>query len=298
MRSPAQLFERVIDIRKTELARVLLMSTYLLLIIASYSVTKAVRDSLFVTKIGAERLPYVYLLIAGAMGLVSIIYSRAVNRIGLHRLIRTTSLIAISNLLLFWLLFKNNSAVWFYVLYVWVSVFGAITASQFWLLATHVFNPREARRVFSWIGVGGILGGILGGALTNRLAHGIGTESLLLVCAGMVGATIFLLDRIPWETRGQPVRLPNSALFQEVRESKHLTMMVLLLTIAVVVEAFIDYQYKLVARQSIPSKDHLTAFFGSVTFYVGLFSLLFQMLVTNRILKRFGVGWAILVLPG
>jgi ATP/ADP translocase len=33
-------------------SRVLLMSSYLLLIIAAYSVTKAVRDSLFVTKIG------------------------------------------------------------------------------------------------------------------------------------------------------------------------------------------------------------------------------------------------------
>src|SRR5262249_40950600 len=86
-------------------------------------------------------------------------------------------------------------------------------------------------------------------------------------------------------------------LFRQVRSSRHLTMMVLLLSIAVVVEAFIDYQYKFVASQSIASKDHLTAFFGSITFYIGIFSLLFQTLVTNRILKRFGVGWAILLLP-
>ncbi len=74
-------------------------------------------------------------------------------------------------------------------------------------------------------------------------------------------------------------------------------MLVLLLTVAVVVEAFIDYEYKFVAKQSFVSKDHLTAFFGSITFYIGIFSLLFQMLVTNRILKRFGVAWAILMLP-
>src|SRR6185295_167793 len=88
-----------------------------------------------------------------------------------------------------------------------------------------------------------------------------------------------------------------TALFRQVRESKQLTAMVLLLSIAVVVEAFIDYQYKLVAKQSIVSKDHLTAFFGSITFYIGIFSLLFQMLFTNRILKRFGVGPAIVLLP-
>src|SRR5439155_4409769 len=88
MKSPGPFFERFFDIRKQELGRLLLTSTYLLLIIASYSTSKAVRDSLFVTKIGPSQLPYMYLLIAGAMGLVSLVYSGAVNRIGLHRLIR------------------------------------------------------------------------------------------------------------------------------------------------------------------------------------------------------------------
>ena len=207
----------------------------------------------------------------------------------------------------FWLLFRQDSSIWFYVLYVWVSLFGAITASQFWLLATHVFDAREARRVFAWIGVGGILGGILGGGITNRVANWFGTESLLLLCAAMMAATIVLLERVAGLAggaveedagRGDEVETPKGkALFRKVRESRHLTMLVLLLTVAVVVEAFIDYEYKFVAKQSFVSKDHLTAFFGSITFYIGIFSLLFQMLVTNRILKRFGVAWAILMLP-
>jgi len=73
MRSSEHILERFFDVRRQESGRVLLMSTYLLLIIASYSATKAVRDSLFVTKIGPAQLPYVYLLIAGAMGLVSLV---------------------------------------------------------------------------------------------------------------------------------------------------------------------------------------------------------------------------------
>src|SRR5262249_44926042 len=212
MKWSSQFFEGLFDIRMPEVGRALLMSTYLLLGIASYSVPKAVRDSLFVTQIGPAPLPYVYLLIAAAMGLLSIGYSRAVNRIGLYRLIQTTSLIAISNLVLFLLVFRSNSSVWFYVLYVWGSLFGAITASQFWLLATHVFNPREARRVFSWIGVGGILGGVFGGALTNRMAHWLGTESLLLVCAGMMAATVVLLARVAHMSAGSHINggVPNS----------------------------------------------------------------------------------------
>jgi AAA family ATP:ADP antiporter len=302
-----QFFGHVLDIQRQEAGRVLLMSAYLLLIIAAYSIAKAVRDSLFVIQIGPAQLPYVYLLIAGAMGLVSLVYTRAVARIGLHRLIRTTSLIAISNLLMFWVLFRQSSTVWFYVLYVWVSLFGAITASQFWLLATHVFNPREARRVFSWIGVGGILGGILGGAITNKMAHWFGTESLLILCAGTVAATIVVLERsagmakahveAPENRQEKETGHTGKALLREVRGSRHLTMMVLLLSVAVIVEAFIDYEYKFVAKQSFASKDQLTAFFGSITFYIGLFSLLFQILITNRILKHFGVLSAILMLP-
>ena len=309
MKSAATFFERVSDIRSDEAGLVLRMSIYLLLIIASYSITKAVRDSLFVTNIGPAQLPYVYLLIAGAMGVVSTIYSRTVNRVGLHRLIRITSLIAISNLVCFWFLFKNNSSFWFYVLYVWASLFGAITASQFWLLATHVFNPREARRLFSWVGLGGIFGGIVGGGLTSRMAHWFGTESLLILCAGMMTATLVLLEQVGAASREKhkeesfldptdsAEETSGRLLFRQIRQSKHLTMMVSLLVVAVIVEAFIDYEYKVVAKQSISSKDHLTAFFGTVTFYIGILSLLFQIFVTNRILKRFGVGWAILLLP-
>src|ERR1041384_4959085 len=128
MKPVTSFFENVLDIRPQEVGRLLLMSTYLLLIIASYSVTKAVRDSLFVTKIGPQQLPYVYLLIAGAMGLVSLLYSRNVNRIGLRPLIRATSIIAVSNLLLFWMVFRDDQSKWFYILYVWTSLFGAITA--------------------------------------------------------------------------------------------------------------------------------------------------------------------------
>ncbi|HYR85722.1 MAG TPA: Npt1/Npt2 family nucleotide transporter [Terriglobia bacterium] len=309
MRLQPSFVERIFDVRRQEAERVVLMSAYLLLIITSYTTVKAVRDSLFVTNIGPSQLPYMYLLIAVAMGLVSYVYSRLVNRIGLYRLIRATSLFMISHLVIFWFVFRSESSIWFYVFYVWVSLFGAITASQCWLLSSHVFNPREARRVFAWIGAGGILGGILGGGLTSIAARRSGTESLILIGVIAMALTLALLERIkyfaPAEARipRDEARKPTESeggtatMWMEVRRSRHLFLMVMLLTIAVIVEAFIDYEYKFVAKHAFTSKDHLTSFFGTIAFYIGLFSLLFQMLLTGRILKRFGVGWAIMLLP-
>jgi hypothetical protein len=47
----------------------------------------------------------------------------------------------------------------------------------------------------------------------------------------------------------------------------------------------------------IKDKDALTAFFGSFMFYTGLLSLTLQYLVTSRLLRRFGLGVALSVVP-
>ena len=103
MYSLRKALRRIFDIRYGEWFRVLLMFSYLFLLIACYITTKSVRDAMFLTEIGVKQLPYVFILIALVVGSISSAYSRAAARVSLKTLIRTTSLIAISNLFLFWL---------------------------------------------------------------------------------------------------------------------------------------------------------------------------------------------------
>ena len=92
---------------------------------------------------------------------------------------------------------EDLSGAWlYYVMYIWVSLFGAITTSQFWLLANHAFNPREAKRLFAFIGAGGVLGGIFGGSFTAYGARWFGTEQLLLWCAGFSAISMLLAERV------------------------------------------------------------------------------------------------------
>jgi HEAT repeat protein len=74
-------------------------------------------------------------------------------------------------------------------------------------------------------------------------------------------------------------------------------MLVLLLLSGVIVEAFVDYEFKVIAHQAFDSKDRLTSFFGTIASYGGLLALFVQTLITSRLLKRFGVTAAILLLP-
>src|SRR5262245_22084351 len=308
MKSLRKTFQRIFGIREGEWFRVLLMFSYLFLLIACYITTKSVRDAMFLTEIGVNQLPYVFILIALVVGSISSAYSRAAARVSLKSLIRTTSLIVISNLFLFWLLLPGTGAWMYYVLYIWVSVFGVITASQFWLLANHVFNAREAKRLYALVGAGGVLGGSFGGGFTSFGAHVFGTPNLLLWCMGFMGLTILILELVSREapTAQTPISLDEEQtagssetwrLLRLIWASRHLTMLTAILGITVIVESFVDFELKSLSKQLFGTQDQLTSFFGSLFAYLGTLSMLFQILLTGRVLKRFGVGASILFMP-
>ena len=196
-------------------------------------------------------------------------------------------------------------------MYIWVSLFGAITTSQFWLLANHAFNPREAKRLFAFIGAGGVLGGIFGGSFTAYGARWFGTEQLLLWCAGFSAISMVLAERVWIEvtpgsrttprTSQNPETSPKTGetlrLLRLIFNSRHLTLLTAILSLTVIIDSFTDYQLKYLSNHFYGSRDQLTSFFGSLSVYRGVLSLFFQLVMTPLVLKRFGVGVSILFLP-
>ena len=305
MRSPREVFRAVVGPSDGERARLILMAGYLLLVITCYTTTKALRDSLFIIEIGPAQLPLLYVLSAACMAAISALYPRALRKIGLISLIQLTSLASVASMLVFWRFVDDESRMSLYILYVWVSLFGAITASQAWSLASHVFDAREARRSYAWIGLGGVLGGIVGGSLARFVAPLLGSEMLLPICAGLMAITVVILRQLARhqnrattaQTEAAAKPESGSAIFSQVRKSPYLSMIVVLLLAGVIVEAFIDYEFKVIAHQAFDSKDRLTSFFGTIALYGGVLAFFVQTLITSPVLKRFGVGAAILMFP-
>nr|NIW79005.1 hypothetical protein [Calditrichia bacterium] len=198
------LLRKLFDIRPGEGSRALLMFLYIFSVISSLLILKPMRNSLFLTNFGAENLPYVFILVAVFAAVISTIYSRFAKRIRLHLLIRSALLFIISNLIIFWLLlYFDYQGGWFiYAFYVWVAIFAVITTSQFWTLANYVFNAREAKRLFGFVGAGAISGGIFGGYLTNYLAPLIGTNHLIFICIGLLTLCL-IISQVVWGMRAQ-----------------------------------------------------------------------------------------------
>ena len=154
-----RLLRKLFDIRPGEEQKALLTFSYIFLIIATLLILKSLRDSLLLYRFGVSNLPYAFLLIAISAAVIINIYSKFVKKIRLNRLILWTTLMWICFLIFFrMLLFLEYQAKWFFfAFYVWVALYGVLATSQFWLLANYVFNAREAKRLFGFIGAGGII---------------------------------------------------------------------------------------------------------------------------------------------
>src|SRR5688500_4410383 len=182
---------------RDELRRVLPIAGAYALILASLYVLKPARNALFLERIGVERLPWVLILVAVVGGVAAALYGRYATRLRTDRLILRTYLAMIAMLIAFRVLIPIGGGWVFYLFYVWVALYGLLTTSLILLLANSAFSPRDARRVFGFIGTGGIAGAIVGGAATGQIARAVETENLLIVCIGLIAISLLLLRGVP-----------------------------------------------------------------------------------------------------
>jgi AAA family ATP:ADP antiporter len=254
-----RLLRRLFDLREGEGFKASLMFGFGMLSIATVVILKSVSNSLFVDSQGAGKLPYVFMLVAIFSALIAFLYGRFSKKARLNRLIILTFLASIASLFLFWLLFRfQEQSNWlFYAFYTWVVIFSVIAGSQFWLLANDIYNAREAKRIFGFIGAGAIIGGISGG--------------------------------IGGAAADNPLRL--------ILDSRHLTYLAGIICIGVLVANLADYQYRILAEQTFADGDALTAFFGLMQSLVNIFALAIQLLLTSRVMKILGVTASLFFLP-
>jgi AAA family ATP:ADP antiporter len=285
----------------------MLLQLNIFIIITTLLIIKPTINSLFLTELTADALPLGYLLTAVMAIVGSIFYNKALEKYALNTIIDRTLIGSVLSLILFSILFNFNIANGYllYIPYVWVAIFGLLTASQFWILANLVYNVREAKRVFGFIGAGAIAGGIFGGYLTSVLTTFLDTEDLLFVAAILLFICI-PITRYIWKNeveRLNPFQISIRTIpkgdspFKLIKQSKLLSLIAIVIGISVLIAKLVDYQYSDYASRLIDNQEDLTAFFGFWFSTLSVISLLIQLFVTKRIVGTFGVGKSLLWLP-
>jgi ATP:ADP antiporter, AAA family len=301
---------RALNLRPGDLGRGAPFFVYYFLIIASYTMGQVAGDALFMERFKAIQLPYADIAIAVLVGFVVAIYLRASRRTNLKNLVSVCLLLFAAMSAAFWWSAHYSKWPWLFpVLYIWVGLFGVLATTQVWTLANFVWTTREAKRLFSLLGSGGILGGIFGGFFGSFAVKTFGTESLLLIISFFLVLCTVLVQGIGRQQRprdpgdeaaGMDSARQSSLMqsFRVIRESGLLQTIAVLICVSSIVTTAAGWQLKAIAKESYVGKDALAAFLSSFRGYTGLLALAAQLFLTSRILKRFGVGTALFVLPG
>ena len=79
--------------------------------------------------------------------------------------------------------------------------------------------------------------------------------------------------------------------------SRYLQLIAGAIFVSVAVSTLIDFQFKAAAKMAYPSKDGLTAFFGSYYAWVAIITFFSQAVLTRRLLTLFGLIPSLLLLP-
>ncbi len=191
--------------------------------------------------------------------------------------------------------------------YVLGLILGILLISQFWTLANDIYDARQAKRLFGFIGGGASLGGATGAALTSMFVKRVGTANMVLLSAFVMLLCVGLVVMIMRRERGagataavvEEEGVGGGEAIRMLRESKHLQIIAIVIGCAAMGAAIVEQQLNMAAEAQLGAgqTDSITAFLAQVTVYLSLIGLAIQVGLTSRIHRLLGLGFALMILP-
>jgi len=307
----ARLLRPVVQLRDGEATTVLLMFLYSFLAMAGYNMIKPVTRGLFIEKLGAENLPWIQFGAGIVIGLIMQGYTRVIGLAPRRWMIPVTLAGIVAAMTAFWVLFGQmpQSRVVAVAFYLFGLIIGILLISQFWTLANDVYDPRQAKRIFGFIGAGSSLGGFAGATMTSTVVERIGTNSVLMVSAVTLAActitVAWVVRREPSAGRsdasrtGEESGVSGSEAIRLLRSSKHLQTIAMVIGFAAIGAAIIEQQLNMAAAEAKGAQnvDAVTGFLAQITAYLSIIGFLVQVVLTSRIHRFLGIGFALMILP-
>ncbi len=300
-------FSRVVDIRPGEGRLVARTFAVLFGVIAGHTVLETARDALFLGKLAASRLTFVYLALALIGLVVPSFNTRRVKQFGRRNAMVFTLMLAAFGTILWH--FQPASRAVVYGIYIWSGLLGTVLVVQFWMLAGQLFTAAQGRRLFAGIASGGVLGAVSGGlvavgalrVLPHDQGGGPDVRMLLLVAACFFLVSAYLLTgiAIPGDDAGPAPEGARTSILGGLgvlREHPYVARMALMIALSTATVLTTDYLFKYVAKANVAPQD-LGLFFAQYYAVLNGAALLMQVFAGFFIVQRVGVGPALAVLP-
>jgi len=301
---------RLVSVEEDEVAPMLWASLYFFLLLAGYFVIRPIRDEMGVAG-GVRNLPWLFLGTLIGMLLIHPLFTTLVSRLPRRLFIPLSYGFFAINLVFFWVLFRslsNVEGVWVgRIFFVWTSVFNLFVVSIFWSLMADLFRPAQAKRLFGFVAVGGTMGAVVGSAATAFLAARITPTNLLLLSAALlIAATLAarkLMQTAPeteQEAAADADRPLGGGVLDGIRmvfASPYLLGIVIYMLLYTVTATFLYFQQADIVAVSFADRAARTVFFARIDLAVNTLTVITQVFLTGRIVRRIGIALALAALP-
>jgi len=269
-----------------------------------YSVIKPICHSCFIAQYGAKAFPYAWLGILPLNFLLVNLYHRLVVKIGcLATLMWTTGLsVAINGL---GPILLERSTLFPFFLYLWKDVYILLMFQQLWSVI-HSTDLGGKQRFWYGIlfGVGGF-GTVLGSLIPGYFAVEVGSLKLLYLAPPVAMIMTFFYSRLI-ATRSKMTGGNPDITFEKketkggwglLRSSRALKVILCLVIFMQVAATLFEYQFHTHLQEVIPDRDMRTAYLGKLFSAISSINLVFHFVVTNLIVRFWGLKKAHLMVP-
>ncbi len=287
----------ILKIKEKERLPLILLFTMFFCIVSTSITGSSVRDTFFLINFDKSYLPIMYILIAFSMAWIISIYKKLTADRNQISIITVSNLVFIIPIIL---IKFNLNGVFIPILYIWIEIITVLSILQFWMLAGDVFNPRQAKRIFTLIGAGGSFSAISIGYIIKPYINYFGPENLLYLTIIFISLTIYIAQKINPFLINHPIKIidndkPKSQSLLEMKP--YIKYIALMVVSSAIISKIVDYQFKIMASNTYTNQDELISYFGSFYVFTGLATLVMQFFVTNFVLRYFGILLGLMILP-
>ncbi len=302
---------RFTGVRDDEIRVAGLSALLFFVILCGYYMVRALREEMGLAG-GVRNLPWLYLANLGTMLALAPVFGAVATRWARRTFVPGVYLFFLSNMIVFFVLMhtlpKSADVMLGRVFYIWISVYNMWAVSLFWAFLADGLGLEKGKRLFGFIAVGGTLGAILGSGFTALMIDVVGRTNIILVSAGFMGLAAFIVRRLadafgfdqrPAVEVGEPAESRGNA-WSGIREfitTPYLLAIGLYLFLFTLSSTFLYFaQAEIVDAAGVTRADK-AQIFANIDLWTNLLTLAGQIFITGRLLKAWGTGRVLLILP-
>jgi len=309
---------------RDELKKFLVLAAIFFCIIGTYWAMRPLKDSIFVSMVGVDFLPWAKMFSISIMIPLVILYTKMIDAFARHKVFYIlVGIYAVLAIVFYYFLMhpqyglaneiEDPYRILGWLWYAYVESFGSLIVALFWVITTDITLPESARRGFPIIALFGQLGNMVGPYVLRASRFGfVNSAPIAGICSVVMAFTAFLMWYFMKSTPKNQLqgyvghdgdKPKNKEAVSFLDGLKLIFTKGYLLGIFLMVSAYeaivvvFDYHFKSMAKMVYSGEANYASFLAEYAVWTGVISTIFVLFGINSIQRKLGITTSLVLMP-